>query len=155
MSHIAWTKDVDEHLLHLRDVAQLNWQTLVSYFPSTTPHSVRERYQQLKKSAAADQATHNHRSPQSCKEKRDSLAFEFTLPESGSPNGKDLYHTVGDSGKEGGFCTTLPRTSSTTSRTTRQSRTSRAFNAISSSGHTRADFPLRSDHSTPIQKSAQ
>lgn len=52
----AWTKDLDKHLLHLRDVAQLTWHTLVAYFPGTAPIDVRRRYQQLTKKAAADQA---------------------------------------------------------------------------------------------------
>lgn len=52
----AWTKDLDEHLLHLRDVAQLSWQTLVAYFPGTALIDVRRRYQHLTKKAAADQA---------------------------------------------------------------------------------------------------
>ena len=28
---VAWTRELDEHLLHLRDVAQLKWGTLVTY----------------------------------------------------------------------------------------------------------------------------
>lgn len=61
---IAWTTDLDGHLLHLRDVAQLNWQTLVTYFPGTALNDVRRRYQQLKK-AAADQAKESDRSSRS------------------------------------------------------------------------------------------
>lgn len=53
----VWTKDHDEHLLHLRDVAQLDWQTLVTYYPGIRPIRVKQRYAQLKKNAAADQIT--------------------------------------------------------------------------------------------------
>lgn len=60
----AWTTDLDEDLLHLRDVAQLQWRRLVTYFPGTAPNDVRRRYQQLKQTAA-DQANDNHRSSQS------------------------------------------------------------------------------------------
>lgn len=64
-SQTTWTEDADQRLLHLRDVAQLDWRTLISYFPSGTPQGIRERHQQLKKRAAADQAPHNHRPCQS------------------------------------------------------------------------------------------
>ena len=47
MPQNPWTKDLDEHLLHLRNVAQLKWGTLVNYFPAMTPNAVKRRYQQL------------------------------------------------------------------------------------------------------------
>lgn len=64
MSQTAWTTDLDGDLLHLRDVAQLHWQTLVTYFPGIAPNDVRRRYQQLKK-AVADQANDSHSASQS------------------------------------------------------------------------------------------
>ncbi|KAK4983154.1 hypothetical protein LTR66_007651 [Elasticomyces elasticus] len=41
------TSERDELLLHLRNVAQLNWGTIVTYFPETTPSAVKRRYNQL------------------------------------------------------------------------------------------------------------
>ena len=42
-----WTSEQDEHLLHLRDVAQLNWRNIVSYFLGTTMNAVKGRYKHL------------------------------------------------------------------------------------------------------------
>lgn len=46
-SQFAWTEDLNELFFRVRDVAQLHWRTPVTYFPGTTPHCVRQRYQQL------------------------------------------------------------------------------------------------------------
>ena len=42
-----WTMELDEHLLHLRDVAQLKWGNLVTYFPGLTLNAVKTRYKNL------------------------------------------------------------------------------------------------------------
>ena len=43
----AWTSGQDEQLLHLRDIAQLNWRNIVSYFPGVTLDAVKARYTYL------------------------------------------------------------------------------------------------------------
>ena len=43
----SWTKDLDEHLLHLRHVAQLDWCRVVKYFPEATLSDVKRRYRGL------------------------------------------------------------------------------------------------------------
>ena len=47
MTQSPWTSERDQHLLHLRDVAQLNWETIVNYFPEATPNAVKRHYKQL------------------------------------------------------------------------------------------------------------
>ena len=42
-----WTGEQDEQLLHLRDIAQLNWKNIVSYFPGMTLDAVKGRYKHL------------------------------------------------------------------------------------------------------------
>lgn len=42
-----WTKDLDEYLLHLRNVAQLKWGDLVDYFPTRTLSAIKRRHKQL------------------------------------------------------------------------------------------------------------
>ena len=42
-----WTSEQDELLLHLRDTAQLNWRSIVSYFPGVTLSAVKSRYKHL------------------------------------------------------------------------------------------------------------
>ena len=44
---IPWTNNHDEYLLHLRDVAQLDWRRVVKYFPEATPSDVKRRYREL------------------------------------------------------------------------------------------------------------
>ena len=43
----AWTSEQNEQLLHLRDIAQLNWRNIVSYFPGMTMDAVKSRYKHL------------------------------------------------------------------------------------------------------------
>ena len=43
----AWTSGQDEQLLHLRDIAQLNWRNIVSYFPGMTVDAIKGRYKHL------------------------------------------------------------------------------------------------------------
>ena len=43
----AWTSGQDEQLLHLRDIAQLNWKNIVSYFPGITVDGIMGRYKHL------------------------------------------------------------------------------------------------------------
>ena len=43
----AWTSEQDEHLLHLRDMAQLSWRSVVSYFPGMTLDAMKGRYKYL------------------------------------------------------------------------------------------------------------
>ena len=43
----ACTSGQDEQLLHLRDVAQLNWRNIVSYFPGMTVDAIKGRYKHL------------------------------------------------------------------------------------------------------------
>lgn len=76
-SQVAWNYGLNEHLLHLRDVAQLDWHTLVTYFPGTTPNGVRQRYRQLKKMAAADRALDDDRSSQCCDGSVTHLSTEY------------------------------------------------------------------------------
>ena len=42
-----WTKDLDEYLLHLHNVAQLKWGDLINYFPAMTPSAIKCRHKQL------------------------------------------------------------------------------------------------------------
>ena len=53
----AWTSDQDKQLLHLRDMAQLNWRNIVSYFPETKLDAVKHRYKHLIKSHMGDDST--------------------------------------------------------------------------------------------------
>jgi hypothetical protein len=43
----TWTSGQDEQLLHLRDVAQLKWRNIVSYFPGMTVDAIKGRYKHL------------------------------------------------------------------------------------------------------------
>lgn len=43
----AWTSGQDEQLLHLRDIAQLNWKKIVIYFPGMTVDAIKSRYKHL------------------------------------------------------------------------------------------------------------
>lgn len=45
--HSVWTSGQDEQLLHLRDIAQLNWRNIVSYFPEMTLDAVKGRHKHL------------------------------------------------------------------------------------------------------------
>ena len=42
-----WSGEQDEHLLHLRDTAQLKWMDIASYFPGMTLDAVKGRYRHL------------------------------------------------------------------------------------------------------------
>ena len=44
----VWTSGQDEQLLHLRDIAQLNWMKVINYYPGTTLNAVKSRYKLLK-----------------------------------------------------------------------------------------------------------
>ena len=45
--HSPWTSGQDEQLLHLRDIAQLNWRNIVSYFAGMTVDAIKGRYKYL------------------------------------------------------------------------------------------------------------
>ncbi len=47
VAQALWTTELDEYLLHLRNVAQLRWEDLVNYFPTLTPVAVKRRHKQL------------------------------------------------------------------------------------------------------------
>ena len=51
----AWTSGKDEQLLHLRDIAQLNWRNMVRYFPGTTVDAIKGRYKHLNGSRVTGQ----------------------------------------------------------------------------------------------------
>ena len=42
-----WTSNEDELLLYLRNVAQLNWRTILTYFPGVTLGTVKSRYKHI------------------------------------------------------------------------------------------------------------
>ena len=72
-SQNLWTSEQDECLLHLRDVAQLDWIRVVTYFPAVTLSAVKSRYERLHKpkiphQIVRDQQTsrvHRHRKAKS------------------------------------------------------------------------------------------
>ena len=47
-SHVYWTTEQDEKLLHVRDVSQLRWANVFAYFPGIAPSAVKRRYKQLR-----------------------------------------------------------------------------------------------------------
>ncbi|KAK3048291.1 hypothetical protein LTR09_010284 [Extremus antarcticus] len=68
-----WTKDLDEHLLHLRNVAQLKWGDLANYFPAITPGDIKRRHEQLSKTKRTTQDMGTRHSARF--EKRSTAAF--------------------------------------------------------------------------------
>lgn len=108
MSRIAWTNDADKHLLHLRNVAQLNWQTLVTYFPGTTPDSVRQRYQQLKKMETVDQAMDDDRSSQCCEGSVTHLLSDLSYGKAQAPMAKTPLAEPASQRKRAAFAPRYP-----------------------------------------------
>jgi len=56
-----WTKDLDKHLFHLRNVAQLKWGDVAKYFPTMSPNAVKLRHKQLSvtKEKTQDEGDHH------------------------------------------------------------------------------------------------
>lgn len=52
-----WTSKLDAHLLHLRQVAQLQWRKVFKYFPDMPPGEVRRRFNMLVKVGTVSDAT--------------------------------------------------------------------------------------------------
>ncbi len=73
MPQNPWTKDLDEHLLHLRNVAQLKWGDLANYFPTMTSRAVKRRHKQLSDAKETTQDAGDQRSARL--EKRSTAAF--------------------------------------------------------------------------------
>ena len=43
-----WTTELDDKLIHVRDVTQLRWPNVYAYFPEFAPGAVKRRYQLLR-----------------------------------------------------------------------------------------------------------
>ena len=56
MAQVPWTSEQDEQLLHIRDVAQLQWRNIVTYFPDATLLALKRRYKQLNNAKTTRQA---------------------------------------------------------------------------------------------------
>lgn len=75
----SWSSQQDGRLLHLRDVAQLTWPKIVTYFPEMSPGSVKSRNYEVTTRRATQQVISKCRRPQ--KRKLTKAAPPFALPQ--------------------------------------------------------------------------
>ena len=76
----AWTSDQDKQLLHVRDIAQLNWKNIVNYFPGMTPDAIKVRYKHLNGSKMTFETLANETNQRAQMRKRRSYLTTSTSP---------------------------------------------------------------------------
>ena len=88
MSKDFWTNEQDGYLLHLRNVAQLPWASLATYFPQLPPHALRQRYNQLSRPTEISQTSRDR-----TKRERRSKASPAVSPSKKTRTRKDHLDT--------------------------------------------------------------